>query len=170
MKIRNPLCLLWMSCVICAHVQANIGDVAIGLQYHLHQCLNRSSSMRSVIAQQLSCWKSSVFRCLLFHEPNNRYHEVSELVCGVINSDQQLKLYTWLIAVPNSYSLYIDFLHFHLLNSPYCKFVATVSVESLRPLSKRSMHIYCDNRMPWYISFPHSHAIVQFHDEYITPK
>ena len=170
MQIRNPLRLLWMSCVICAHVQANIGDVSIGLQYQLRQCLSKSRSLNSAIVQELACLKSSAFRCLLFHEPNNRHHEVTELLCGVINSGQPLELYTWLIAVPNRYSLYIDFLHFHLPSSPHCKSVATVSVESIRPLSQNSMYIYCGNRMPWYISFPHSHAIVQCRDKYITPK
>ena len=170
MKIRNPLFLLWMSCVICAHVQANIGDASIGLQYELYQCLSRSSSMSSAVVQQLSCLKSSAFRCLLFHEPNNRHHEVTQLFCGVINSGQPLKLHTWIIAAPNRYSLYIDFLHFHLPSSPHCRSVATVSVESMRSLSKHSMHIYCGNRMPFYISFPHSHVIVQCHDKYITPK
>ena len=154
---------------MCIFVQADIGEVSQILQYQLHWCQNKSSSLFSGIAQLLSCLKSSLFRCLLFHEPNARHQEVTELCCGVINSGHQIKPNTWQITVHNQYGLYIDFLHFHLPNSPRCISVATVSIKSISTLSKQSMHTYCGHRIPWFISFPHSQAKVLCSDEYNTP-
>ena len=131
---------------------------------------HKSSSLLSAIAQLLSCSKSSVFRCLLFHEPNARHQEVTELCCGVINSGQTIKPDTWHITVHDQYSLYIDFLHFHLPRSPRCKSVATVSIKSISTISEQSVYTYCGRRMPWFISFPHSQANVLCSDEYNTPR
>ena len=169
--IRNHLCLIWMVCVMCIFVQADIGELRKKLHNQLYWCQNKSSSLLSGIAQLLSCLTSSVFRCLLFHEPNARHQEVTELCCGVINSGHQIKPNTWHIAVHNQYGLYIDFLHFHLPNSPRCMSVATVSIKSVSTLlSEQSMHTYCGHRMPWFISFPHSQAKVLCSDEYNTPR
>ena len=170
MWIRNHLCLIWTVCVMCIFVQADIGEVSESLQNQLYWCLNKSNSLRSGIAQLLSCLKSSVFRCLLFHEPNARQQEVTELCCGVINSDQQIQPFKWHITVHNQYGLYTDFLHFHLPNSPRCISVATVSIKSINTLSEQSMHTYCGHRTPWFISFPHSQAKVFCNDEYNTPR
>ena len=168
--IRNHLCLIWIVCVMCVFVQADIGEVSKSLQYQLFQCINKSSSLHTGIAQLLSCLKSSVFRCLLLQKPNAQQHEVTELCCGVINSGQQIRPNTWYITVHNQYGLYIDFLHFHLPNSPRCISVATVSVMSISTISEQSMHTYCGHRMPWFICFPHSQVKVLCSDEYNTPR
>ena len=168
--IRNHLCLIWIVSVMCIFVQADIGEVSKILHNQLYWCQNKSSSLFSGIAQLLSCLKSSLFRCLLFHEPNTRHQEVTELCCGVINSGHQMKANTWHITVHNQYGLYIDFLHFHLPNSPRCISVATVSIKSTGTLSEQSMHTYCGHRMPWFISFRHSQAKVLCSDEYNTPR
>ena len=167
MDIRIPLCLLTMTCIV---VQAELGDVNKGLQYQLHKCSTKSSSMFKAIAHQLRCLKSSVFRCLLFHEPTNRQHEETEMLRGVINSGQHIKPHTWHIALPNKYSLYIDFLHFHLPMSSNCESVTTVSIKSFRRTPEQPTHTNCGHRMPWHISFSNSHAIVQCSDKHNTPE
>ena len=168
MDIRIQLCLIAIIYATRTVVQADIGDVNIDLQYQLRKCISRSSSVFSAIAQQLWCLKASLFRCLLFHEPTNRQHEETEMLCGVINSGQQIKPHTWHIALTNKYSLYIDFLHFLLPMSPHCKSTATVSIKSLQ--LEQPTHTYCGYRMPWHISFFHSHARVQCIAEYNTPQ
>ena len=168
--IKNRLCLIGIICVLCIFVQADIGEVSRSLQYQLYRCLNKSSSLLPGIAQLLPCLKSSVFRCLLFHEPNATHQVVTELCCGVINSGQQINPYKWHITVYSQDSLYIDFLHFHLPHSPWCKSVATVSIKAISTISEQSMHTYCGHRMPWFISFPHSQAKVLCSDEYNTPR
>ena len=170
MDVKIQIYLIGLICVRCIFVQADIGDVNSGLQYQLYQCLDGSSSMLGSIAWQQSCLQSSVLRCLLFHEPHIRHYEEIELFCGVINSGQQIKTYTWYITLHNEYSLFIDFLHFHLPNSPHCKSVATLSVTSMKTISEQSTYTYCGHRTPWHISFPQSHAIVQCKDDNITPK
>ena len=167
---RNHLCLMWTVCVMCIFVQADIGEVSKTLENQLYRCLNKSTSLLSGTAQLLPCLKSSVFRCLLFHEPNARHQEVTELCCGVVNSGQQIHPFKWHITVHHQYSLYIDFLHFHLPHSPRCKSVATMSIKFISTTSEQSTHTYCGHSMPWFISFPHSQAKVFCSDEYNTPR
>ena len=153
--------------VICALGQADIGAVNIGLQYQLQQCINGSSSLLHGLLQHQSCFKSSLLRCLLHHDPAKEQYVSTEPLCGVINSGLQPITHVWHIAVPSQYSLLIDFLHFHLPASPQCKSVASVL---LKHATDRRTYTYCGYRVPWNISFPQSYVIVQCIDDYNTPK
>ena len=170
MAIGNLHCLIRIFIVPCILVQADIGDVNAGLQYQLQQCFSGSTSLLHGIIQQFACLKSDPFRCLLHHDPNNRQYVALKMMCGVLNSGQQLISYTWHITVPSKYGLYVDFLHFHLPASPHCKSVAAVSVLHAKSISDQLIYTYCGYRMPWYISFPQSFVRVQCINEYNTPK
>ena len=172
MAIGYLHCLIRIFIIPCILVQADIGDVNAGLQYQLQQCFSGSTSLLHGIIQQFSCLKSDLFRCLLHHDRNNRQYVALKIICGVLNSGQQLISHTWHIIVPSQYSLYVDFLHFHLPASPHCKSVAAVSVIHTKRNYKpdQLIYTYCGYRMPWYISFPQSFVKVQCIDEYNTPN
>ena len=126
--------------------------------------------MQSCILQHLLCFESSISRCLLFHEPHESHALEIRTLCGVINTGQQLMSQTWYIIVPSHFSLYINFKHFLLPSSPYCKFEPTVSVETTAYNSKQILYTYCGHRMPWYLSFPQSYATVNCNVKYNPPK
>ena len=158
MAIGNLHCLIRIFIIPCILVQADIGDVNAGLQYQVQQCFSGRTSLLHGIIQQFSCLKSDLFGCLLHHDRNNRQYVALKMICGVLNSGQQLISHTWYIIVPSQYSLYVDFLHFHLPASPHCKSVAAVSVIHTKSNYKpdQLIYTYCGYRMPWYISFPQS--------------
>ena len=146
-------------------VQAEIGDVNVGLHYEVSQCVCDSSSLHECLTQQFLCLKSSIFRCLQFHEPlTNQYYEIGTL-CGVINTGGQLMTHTWHITVHYGFSLQLKFLHFHLPGTIHCVPGTTVSVNTTD-----INHKYCGHRVPWNIAFPQSHATVKSNTEYHTPR
>ena len=96
------------------------------------------------------------------------YAEIRPL-CGVINTGNQLKAHTWHIAVPFTFSLYINFLHFYLPMSPNCKFGTRVLLTVINKDSEPTVYIYCGHRVPWDISFLLSRVIINCSTEYDTP-
>ena len=130
MHSRNHYYIIWIFVVTCCRlVHTDIGNVNIGLQSQLQQCHTKSNSLLHDIILRLSCLRSSIFRCLLYHYPTKRQFTETEMLCGVINSGQQLMFHTWNVSIPSQYSLYIDFLYFHFPSSLHCKSVSTVSVQ-----------------------------------------
>ena len=144
-------------------VYADIGGVYFGLQHRLHQCICRpySNIFQNCVKKQFLCLKTSIFRCLMFHNPRASPRYVTRPVCGVINTGNQLMAHTWHIAVPSMFSLYINFLQFNLPMTPNCKFGNKVTVETANNNTKQKMLTYCGHRIPWHLSFLQSHATVK---------
>ena len=156
--------IIWTFIVNYMLVQADIGDVNLGLRYHAYKCLCNSDSLHECLTQQTLCLKSSVFRCLRFHEPLRRYYSEIGTLCGVINTGRQLTPQTWHIIVHSKFSIHFEFVHFHLPVSPHCASGTRVSVDTTI-----KVYTYCGYRRPWYISFKKSGATVKCNSEYQTP-
>ena len=111
-------------------MQAEIGDVNVGLHYAVSQCMCDGSSLHDCLIQQTLCLKSSIFRCLQFHKAlTTHYFEIGTL-CGVINTGRQLMAHTWNLTVHYGFSLQLEFLHFHLPGTIHCVPGTTVSVNT----------------------------------------
>ena len=156
MERRIDHYFMWAIVVNCLLVHADIGGVNVGLRYQLHRCVCKSSSLQNCLIQQHSCLKSSLLQCLLFHEPLADFHVEMRRLCGVINTGRHLMSHTWYIAVSSTFSLYIDFLHFYLPMSPNCKHGTRVRLQT----AESTIRTYCGRRVPWYLSFPQSYAIL----------
>ena len=169
MGVRIHQCLIWTIFVNCMLVYADIGGVHVGIRYQLHRCLCHSYSLPSCLTQQQACLQSSIFRCLLFHKPLAKHLAEIRPLCGVINTGNQLKANTWRIAVPSTFSLYINFLHFYLPMSPNCKFGTRVLLKVINKDSEPPVYTYCGHRVPWDISFLLSRVIINCNKEYDTP-
>ena len=156
--------LLWTCIVNLMPVQAEIGDVNVGLRYQVSQCLCNSPSLYSCLTQQTLCLKSSIFQCLQFHKPRQSYHAELGTLCGVINTGRQLMSHTWHIAVHSEFRLHLEFVHFHLPATPHCASGTRVTVHTTH-----TIYTYCGHRMPWNMSFPQSHATVNCNTDYHIP-
>ena len=159
--------LLWTFILNYMLVQAEIGDVYDGLRYQMYNCLCDHSSLHECLTQQTSCLRSSIFRCLRFHEPLKDYHSEIGTLCGVINTGRQLTSHTWHIIIRSEFSLHLEFVHFHLPATPHCASGTRVIVN---PKDTVYMYTYCGHRMPWDISFQRSHAFVTSSTESYTPR
>ena len=170
MDTRIHQCLIWTFAVSRMLIHADIGCVHVGLRYQLQQCLCNSPSFHNCLAQQLWCIKSSLLRCLMFHDPRADPHTEIRPFCGVINTGKQLISYTWNISVPSMFSLYINFLHFNLPMSPNCEFGTKVSVMVTNNYSEQTMYTFCGHRVPWDFSFLQSQVTLMCDTENTTPK
>ena len=150
-------------------VHVDIGGVYVGIRYQLHRCLCDSYSLPSCLTQQQACLQSSIFSCLLFHKPLAEHHAEIRPLCGVINTGYQLKAHTWHIAVPSTFCLYINFLHFYLPMSPNCKFGTRVLLKVFNKDSEPTVYTYCGHCVAWYMSFLLSQVIINCSTEYDTP-
>ena len=165
----------WLFLFLTAYfaVQADIGNVHIALKYHVHKCLTISNTLQTNVAQLLQCIESSLYNCLLFHEPRGKPHMTqTKGVCGVYNPGQLIKSYTWNIKVHAKFSLSISFLHFHLPVTVNCHNAHVIlkvprassqmrAPEGLLGKLRKEMR-YCGHTLPWNQSFPASHASAIF--------
>ena len=154
----------------CILVWADLGEVNTALKYHLEKCLTRGISLQTNVAHLLQCIESSVYHCLLFHDPMGiQYITEMNGICGVINPGQLLTQYIWNIHVHSKFNLSIDFLHFHLPLSQDCKHThASLKFPGRRYerlLLQISAKQYCGHRKPWNLSFPRSHVSIMFFTE-----
>ena len=156
--------------VILSVVQADIGNVHTVLKYQLQKCTIIRHSVRSAFSLLLQCIESSVYRCLLFHEPLGRVH-VTQMkgACGVINSGQKLEPNWWNIDVHSKYSLSINFLHFHLPCFSYCEGIY-VSLDLPGVLHHPRHKRYCGYQMPWNMSQSTPSGIVTLYREHELVK
>ena len=154
--------LLWTFIVNYMLVQAEIGDVHVGLHEQIYKCVCNSNGLHECLNQQTLCLRSSIFRCLRFHEPLKSYHSHIGTLCGVINTGRQLTSHIWDITVHSTFSVHIEFIHFHLPATPHCA-SGTRAIVGIT-------YTYCGHRMPWNISIPLPHATVECNTEYYTPR
>ena len=171
MDSRTQYCLVLITVSILV-VDAEIGGVYLVLKYQLRHCLCKPSGnyLQSCFTQQQFCLKSSIFRCLMFHEPCANPRNVTRPVCGVINMGNQLMSHTWHITVLSTFGLQINFLKFYLPMSPNCQFGTKVIVNTAHNNSKNLFLIYCGDRVPWHLSFPQPHATIKCDTESIIPQ
>ena len=123
----------------------------------MQSCLGTFESLQSGLKDQLHSLEVSLYRCLLFHEPQSTQHTEMRLFCGVINSGQQLNSRLWKITVLYQFSLYVNFHHFYFPSTTDCKSSTSIHIEA----TKQHRLIYCGHRRPWSISFPQSHLLVK---------
>ena len=145
-------------------VRADIGRVHVALEHKLQTCLITSNSAQGNFAHLLQCIESSLYRCVLFHEPLTKYVNTNIYrVCGVVNSGHHLKPYVWKINVHPEFNLTLNFLHFRLslaLNcvQAYLTIIVPGSPSYMYP--KSSLGRYCGYRMPWSFYYMESQATV----------
>ena len=136
----------------------------VALKYKLQKSLTISSSAQGNFAHLLQCIESSLYHCLLFHEPLRKYLNTNiNRICGVVNSGKHLKPYAWKINVHPKFSLNINFLHFRLSISIGCG-QAYLKIDALgaRPyMYPRVYGKYCGSRMPWSLHFLQFQATVK---------
>ena len=87
MKYEIHLTQVWfLLFLISSVVQADIGNVHTVLKYQLQKCTIIRNSVGSAFSWLLQCIESSLYRCLLFHEPlGKEYMTEMNGACGVIN-------------------------------------------------------------------------------------
>ena len=145
--------------------RADIGNVHTVLKYQLQECFDARHSVQSALSQLLSCIKSSVYRCLLFHEPLGKEYVIQKNgACGVINLGQQLRTGWWSITVQSKYGLSINFLHFHLPCFLTCAptFVLLSIPAGMAVGQNYFERRYCGDQMPWNHSTTQSRADIIF--------